>query len=303
MSISLLKRYKNEIEVILSKTKKRLYIGNVSNHVYFTIKCPWSGSENSYCHSLYFGNKIPFKKLLKAVEDSGLVYVGIDLDRYVEHLFLDSSFSGVYNYLSLSDIDRIAVFLLREMLVGEFRYIRNECGDSRNLNGYKGELVLENYKNYIDGNIFEKDGNGNILCKEVGYWDVYTFFDKFVENNYKDVMIKNNKYYKRFVKAVEDFYSNINLKLADGEFPKLNNRKFLPIVVLDFDKDSAVYLYKSRLTDYGGTEMYRKGLNRETIQYFLQSTVNIVPFVNTIAVDYQGKEVRMNNYEHIYVKV
>lgn len=303
MAISLLKRYKNEIDAILSKTKKRLYVNSVNNSVNFTVKCPWNSKENSYSKSLSFGGNISFSKLLKVEEDNGLVYIGIDLDKSVKNSFLDYSFNKNYNYLSLNNVDRVACYLFRDMLVDEFRYLRDKCGESRNLKEYSGELVLENYKNYIDGGIFEEDADGNVLCKEVGYWNAYNFLDKFIENNYKNSMVKDNKYYKRFVNTIEDFYNNVELRLADGEFPKLSNRNFLPILVIDFDKDLIVYLYKSGLTDRAGTDMYRKGLNREGVQYFIQSGARVVPFVNTIALNFGGKDYRMNNYEHVYIYV
>lgn len=304
MSISLLKRYKNEIRSVLKKTKKRINVHSVSNTFYFYIKYPWN-NEKGYSHTyVYFGRGIKFENLLKVVEDDGLVYIGVYLDNSVKNTFLDNSFGTYFsNDLNISNIDKEACKYFRNILLKEFSYIESMCVD-RDLSSYKSDFVLNNINDYVAGELFEIDSNGSILCKKFDSWDLNTTLEKFITKNYNKSVIKDNKYYKLFVKGIESIYNDVELSLAEGEFPKVKNRKFLPIVTLDFSKDIISYLYNSRLCNKSGSvDMYKKGLNREDIQTFLVSTINIIPPVNTVSINHKGKEIRMNGYEHLNIEL
>lgn len=306
MAISLLKRYKNEIRSVLKKTKKRINVHSVGNTIYFYIKYPWNNEEGYSYTSVQFGRGIKFGNLLKVVEDDGLVYIGVYLDDSVKNTFLDDSF-GKYKYfkedLNTSNIDREACIYFNNLLLKEFHYIESMCVD-RDLSSYKGDFVLNDINDYVAGELFEIDSNGSILYKKFSSWDLSETLDKFITKNYNKSVIKDNKYYKLFVKGIESIYNDVELSLAEGEFPKVKNRKFLPIVTLDFSKNIISYLYNSRLCNKGGgVDMYKKGLNREDIQTFLVSTMNIIPPVNTVSINHKGKEIRMNGYEHLFIKL
>ena len=93
MSISLLKRYKNEIRSVLNSTKKRINVDSLSNTFYFYIKYPWNkewDKEGYFYAYAYFGRGIKFENLLKVVGDDELVYIGVYLDDSVKNAFLDA---------------------------------------------------------------------------------------------------------------------------------------------------------------------------------------------------------------------
>ncbi len=301
MSISLLKRYKNEIRSVLNSTKKRINVDSLSNTFYFYIKYPWNkewDKEGYFYAYAYFGRGIKFENLLKVVGDDELVYIGVYLDDSVKNAFLDDSFGKYFNgKLSISNIEREACKYFRDLLFYEFRHIENSCVD-RDLSSYKSDFVLNDINDYIAGEIFEVGSNGSILYKDIDSWGLRAASEKFILKNYNKSVIKDNKYYKLFVKEIESTYSDIELTLADGEFPKVKNRKFLPIVTINFNKNEISYMYDSRFSNkIGVVNVYKKGLNHEDIQTFLSSTVKIIPPLGTVSINYKGKEIRMNGVE------
>ncbi len=310
MSISLLKRYKNEVKTVLSKTKKLIKAEWGDDfEILFTIKSPYSGYDYdsndgaTSCSITLRVNKVFANKELvgkiKAVEDNGLVYLGVDLDKG----FINSVINSYLSYEFNGDIDYfVAKDFIRDVIWDRERFKFREYS-SKNifLTHYDKPLLLGDIETYADyGIMAKKNDDGEIEFVDPGWR--YQFLLDFLSNNLS--MIKNLDYFKGCRKEVSNLFSNLNISLADGEFPKLSNRNFLPIVTINFNKNEVSYLYNSKHVNREVSfPAYSKGLMRLEIETFLKGGGGnyIIPPTNTLEMEYMGKKCRCNDGSRISI--
>jgi len=304
MSISLLKRYRNEVIAVLSKTKKCIKDEWGDDfEILFTVKSPYAGYEydvksgtTSYSITLrvnrVFANKWLVDKI-NAVEDSGLVYFGVDLDRSFVNTVIKSYFDVSYN----GDIDSfICKNPIRNVIWERERYkFREYSSDNGNsLTNYSNPLLLGNIETYADYGLMAKRNDGEIEFVDPGWRS--KVLDDFISNNLS--MIKNLNYFKVCRKEIDSLFSNLSIKVADGEFPKLNNRSFLPIVTVNFNKNEVSYLFKTTYVNKGVSfPAYAKGLMKLDIETFLSGGGRnyIIPPTNALEMEYKGGKCRCND--------
>lgn len=303
MSVSLLKRYRNEVNSILARTKKCISPEWGDDfYIIFTIKSPYAGyAYESQTGTCVFSmnlrvNRIfrdtGLKNKIKAIEDNGLVYIGVDLDKS----FVNSIINSYVEDTNAKDIDSfVARSFIKEVIWDREKDKFNEYSSKNNetLTGYSGPLLLGNIETYADYGLMAKKVDGGIEFVSPG-WKTQFLYD-FLSNNLD--MIKNLNYFKVCRKEVEDLFSNLSVEVADKEFPKLSNRKFLPIVTVNLDKDEVSYLFKDRYI-YRNVSFpaYNKGIMKLSIEYFIkEGGSNIIPPTNVLEMQYKEGKCRCND--------
>lgn len=306
MSISLLKRYRNEVKAILSKTKKCIKDEWGDDfEIFFNIKSPYAAYDydlksgiSVYSKTLrvnkIFENKWLVDKI-RAVEDNGLVYFGVDLDR----TFVEAVIKSYFEDSCRGDIDSfISKKLIRKVIWEREKYKFREYAskNGNSLTDYNSPLLLGNIETYADyGLMAKKNDDGKIEFVDPGY--VSKVLDDFISNNLS--IIKNLNYFKVCRKEIDSFFSNLSIKVAEGEFPKLNNRNFLPIVTVNFNKNELSYLFRSNYVNRKVSfPAYTKGLMKIYVETFLYDGGGgsyIIPPTNTLVVEYRGEKCRCND--------
>ena len=309
MAISLLKRYKNEINAVLKTLKSSVNTDTDKDYatVIFRIESPYFDVGATVYSYIEMSKGINYKNKLKVIEEKGLVYIGVDIDKNFVKDLLDRSFSlgtiFIDSYGSNGLDDYVAYKFMRECAFHkEESCFDAYSGSGKSLNDYKNPLLLGNFQKYVDEELYVQKGeDGNYYYKNLGWSGVYDATDKYIGKALKNGELQKNDFFKAGKKAVEDFY-NAKVYLADGEFPKLSNRNFLPFVTINFEKDEIVYLYQKRnLEKITSFPAYTKGVLKDSLQGFLASHFWVFIPTNTLCVELDGKASRI--HQSLTVKV
>lgn len=306
MSVSLLKRYKNEIGLCV----KRLKEGTKGSGFYKIItpvhvKLPYANDD-------FVGRDFSLSidglmlENIHAIESNGLVYIGSDITKKI----LSDIISYSIKQKPFCSEDSVVLYYMKQILFKEIDYITDVYLNSYDENvgkfditGYSKDLVLEDEAWYIWEDIFDRKGS-KLYCNLVYLSSLENKIDNTLTAMRKSGVLQKIKIYNKLKEIVEGLY-DIEVSLSDKEYPKLNNRKFLPIAVIDFSKNTVSY-YRDRRNmkteDNVNFSASSRGLVRRKLEDFMVGKRLCYPPLHLLKFSLNGRVARLGGTLELWNK-
>lgn len=232
MGLSLSKRYKNEIRLVTEIIRTNFGNSTIGSykrciqHKFFRFN--YSITSEFW---LYLVQMVLPKIVIKdfsVYEVNKKVYIGLDLTKIDYDCFSFESFNpnkyesgNIFNGYAGNEVDDITLSCIYYML-------EHDCRQAEKTS--KFDIVpFEICKEY---GLAEIDGNSKVYKV-----NDLAFLHSMVSNLYHKNKIQNLECWKKVHKCVESVINNVCLVLKPGYFKTIENRKFLPICEIDFNKD------------------------------------------------------------------
>ncbi len=306
MSVGLLKRYKNEIGLCI----KRVREGTKGSDFYKIItpvhvKLPYANDDfvgRDFSLSI---NGLVLKNIY-AIESNGLVYIGSDITKKI----LSDIISYSIRQRPFYSEDSVVLYYMKQILLKEIDYITDVYINSYDENvgkfditGYNKDLVLEDEAWYIFGEIFDREGN-KLYCNLIHWSDLEEKFDNILTSMRKSGVLQKIKIYNKLKEIIEDLH-NIEVSLSDKEYPKLSNRQFLPIAIIDFRKNTVSYYRDRRNMKTEGNVNFSvssKGLVKRELVNFVGGKRICYPPLHLLKFSLNGRETRFGGTLELWAK-
>jgi len=306
MSISLLKRYKNEVNLCVKEVKEGLKGSDFYEIITpVHVKLPYINDDfvgrdfSLSIDGLVLNN-------IYAIESNGLVYIGSDITKKI----MSDIISYSIKQKPFCSEDSVVLHYMKQILFKEIDYITdiylNSYDDSVgkfDITGYSKDLVLEDEEWYIWGGIFDRKGS-KLYCNLIYLSGLEEKVDNILTGMRKSGVLQKIKIYNKLKEIVEDLH-NIEVSLSDKEYPKLNNRKFLPIAVIDFSKNIVSY-YKDRRNmkteDNVNFSASSRGLVKRELDDFMGGKRLCYPPLHLLKFSMNGREARLGGTLELWNK-
>lgn len=233
MGLSLLKRYKNEIGLILNMVKRNFaenIIPSYKNGSCIRKFYDFTYNESQFCMYLHWlslskSDLIDFS----VYELNKKVYIGLNLSKIKSDWFDFKSLNrrtydaeNIFDGYAESEVDNCTMSCIYYMLENDCR--RNEKTSKFDIVPF--EICKECGLADIEGN------------KKVYKVDDLAFLFNMVTNLYHDRKLQELDCWKRVHRCIESVINNSCLILKKGYFKDISDRKFLPICEIDFNKET-----------------------------------------------------------------
>lgn len=306
MSISLLRRYKNEVNLCVKKVKEGLKgSGFYSITTPVHIKLPYINDDFvGRDFSLLIDGLV--LKDIYAIESSGLVYIGSDITKKI----MSDIISYSIKQKPFCSEDSVVLYYLKQIVFKEIDYITDTYLNSYDENvgkfditGYNKDLVLEDEAWYIWEDIFDRKGS-KLYCNLAYLSGLEDKIDNTLQAMRKSGDLQKNKIYNKLKNMVEGLY-DIEVSLSNKEYPKLNNRKFLPLAIINFDKNTVSY-YRDRRNmrteDNVNFSASGRGLIRRDLEDFMYGKKLVYPPLHLLKFSLGERETRLDGTLELWPK-
>jgi len=233
MGLSLSKRYKNEIGLVLNIIKRN-FVSSIISDYRNCIRRFYDFSYNESTFSLYL-NWLSLSKTditeFSVYELNKKVYIGLDLSKIRSEYFDFRSLNrGTYDAENIFDgyaeneVDNCTMSCIYYML--EYDCLRREKTSKFDI------VPFEICKEY---GLAQIDTGGKRVYKV----DDLTFLFNMVANlYYNKKRLQDLDCWNKVYKCVDSIVNDSCLVLRKGYFKDISNRKFLPVCEIDFSKDT-----------------------------------------------------------------
>ena len=306
MSISLLKRYKNEVNLCVKEVKEGLKGSDFYEIITpVHVKLPYINDDfvgrdfSLSIDGLVLNN-------IYAIESNGLVYIGSDITKKI----MSDIISYSIKQKPFCSEDSVVLHYLKQIVFKEIDYITDIYLNSYDENvgkfditGYSKDLVLEDEAWYIWGGIFDRKGS-KLYCNLIYLSGLEEKVDNILTGMRKSGVLQKIKIYNKLKSMIEGLY-DIEVSLSDKEYPKLNNRKFLPIAVIDFSKNTvSYYRYRRNMKteDSVNFSASGRGLIRRDLEDFMHGKRLVYPPLHLLKFSLNGREARLGGTLELWNK-